>query len=141
MTITRITKVLSANDTGDTGGHQAGILVPKDPRILPFFPALDGKERNPRCHLVFEDDAGDRWELAFIYYNNRRFGGTRNEYRLTHMTRYIRQKGLQAGDEIILEHTGDGRWRISARRAALAAPPESERFVLKLGSGWRIAYI
>ena len=35
-----ITKVLSANDTGETGGHQAGILVPKEERLLSFFPAL-----------------------------------------------------------------------------------------------------
>ena len=33
-----ISKILSANDIGATGGHQAGILIPKDPRILGFFP-------------------------------------------------------------------------------------------------------
>ncbi|TPN68808.1 hypothetical protein FJ980_32960, partial [Mesorhizobium sp. B1-1-5] len=36
-----IAKALSANDTGDTGGHQAGILVPKEEGILAFFPELD----------------------------------------------------------------------------------------------------
>ncbi len=43
---TRITKVLSANDTGETGGHQAGMLVPKEGRILAFFPSLDPSEKN-----------------------------------------------------------------------------------------------
>ena len=28
-----IAKVLSANDTGETGGHQAGILVPREERL------------------------------------------------------------------------------------------------------------
>ena len=29
-----ISKELSANDVGETGGHQAGILVPKERKIL-----------------------------------------------------------------------------------------------------------
>src|SRR5690349_3215959 len=97
-----IIKELSANDTGDTGGHQAGILVPKEPRILSFFPQLDGTTKNPRHHLIFHDDDGGRWEFAFIYYNNRYFDGTRNEYRLTRMTPYLRGNGLKPGDHVIL---------------------------------------
>lgn len=138
MTAGRITKVLSANDTGDTGGHQAGMLIPKDPRILSFFPRLDPREQNPRCHLMFDDPAGDRWELAFIYYNNRAFGGTRNEYRLTRMTRFIRENNLVPGDEVILDRTSEGRWKISVRTAKSAASSEPERFVLRLGSGWKV---
>ena len=34
----RISKVLSANDVGDTGAHQAGMLVPKDERVLASDP-------------------------------------------------------------------------------------------------------
>ena len=34
---TAITKILSMNDTGETGGHQAGILVPKGGDVLRFF--------------------------------------------------------------------------------------------------------
>ena len=98
----RIVKVLSANDTGETGGHQAGILVPKDPMLLSFFPKLDAGIYNPRVHLRFVDDGGTFWEFAFIYYNNALFDGTRNEYRLTRMTKYIRQAGLAVGDEVIL---------------------------------------
>jgi len=38
MTQARYAKLLSANDTGETGGHQAGILVPKsDAELLAFF--------------------------------------------------------------------------------------------------------
>lgn len=140
MTTARITKVLSANDTGDTGGHQAGMLVPKDPRILAFFPFLNPREHNPRCHLIFEDESGEKWELAFIYYNNRFFGGTRNEYRLTRMTRFIRERGLESGDEVSLERSPSGILKITTRRSGAAVTEllHSEQFVLKLGSGWKI---
>jgi hypothetical protein len=131
----RIAKVLSANDTGDTGGHQAGILVPKEKDVLAFFPALDSNQYNPRCHIRFLDDGGSYWEFAFIYYNNALFDGTRNEYRLTRMTKYIRQAGLAPGDEIILSLDRD-IYRISHRRRG-----QKERTpggVLKLGTGWRV---
>lgn len=131
-----ITKTLSANDTGETGGHQAGILVPKDPRILEFFPRLDPKQRNPRAHLVFLDDSGTRWEFAFIYYNNRLFGGTRNEYRLTRMTGYIRSNGLVEGDELVFRKDGDAHRLISYRRAR--SPAVATGGVLKLGGGWTV---
>jgi hypothetical protein len=132
-----ISKVLSPNDTGDTGGHQSGLLVPKEPQFLSFFPALSSAEHNPRVHLKFTDDAGTRWEFAFIYYNNRLFGGTRNEYRLTRMTKFIREAGLGPGDEIILSNTHAG-YRISYRRAK---PRSSGGGVLKLGTGWRVVPI
>jgi len=141
MKPSRIAKILSANDTGDTGGHQAGILIPKNPRILSFFPTLDARERNPRCHLMFEDESGDRWEFAFIYYNSRLFGLTRNEYRLTRMTAFIRRNALAPGDEIVLDHTSGDRWRISFHRANATQAPGSARFVLKLGAGWQVVDI
>lgn len=133
----QIAKVLSANDTGETGGHQAGILVPKEPHLLSFFPELDPKQYNPRVHLHFLDDGGTFWEFAFIYYNNALFDGTRNEYRLTRMTKFIRQAGLIAGDELILTRDGD-RYFVSYRKQRKL---ELSGSVLKLGSGWRIVPI
>src|SRR5690242_8713672 len=97
-----ISKVLSLNDTAETGAHQAGILVPKRAEILAFFPTLDGTLKNPRVMLRFLDTAGGAWDFAFIYYNNRFFGGTRNEYRLTRMTPFLRGHGLRAGDTVTL---------------------------------------
>ncbi len=137
MTPRSIRKTLSANDAGETGGHQAGILIPKDPRILSFFPRLHARERNPRAHILFEDAAGQRWEFAFIYYNNRQFGGTRNEYRLTRMTRYIKEAGLASGDEIILQRDEHGHYSIEHEIAGPASPA-SGNSVLTLGGGWRI---
>lgn len=133
----QIAKILSANDTGETGAHQAGILVPKDPNLLSFFPKLDSKQYNPRVHLRFLDDGGAFWEFAFIYYNNAFFQGTRNEFRLTRMTKYIRQAGLAVGDELILSQDGE-RYLVSHKRAN---NPELSGKTLKLGTGWRIVPI
>ena len=137
MTPKIIRKTLSPNDAGETGGHQAGILIPRDQRILSFFPHLDATELNPRTHLVFEDAAGEFWEFAFIYYNNRLFGGTRNEYRLTRMTRYIRQAGLVSGDEVVLHRNAGGRYSIEHQFSDSTPLPEKGS-VLELGGGWHI---
>lgn len=131
-----ITKELSANDTGETGGHQAGILVPRDPSILSFFPRLGTDKKNPKHHLVFCDDDGQRWEFAFIYYNNAFFDGTRNEFRLTRMTPYIRGNGLRPGDRITLRRDPEtGSRYISYHRARTVQRTETGR--LKLGSSWK----
>ena len=110
MRVNAISKVLSANDTGETGGHQAGICVPKGSDARFFFPDLGNATKNPRVTLVFEDDWGQRWPFNFIFYNNKFHcpKGTRNEYRLTGLTRFFRENGLKSGDEIILIHGADG---------------------------------
>jgi hypothetical protein len=135
----KISKLLSANDTGESGGHQAGMLIPKDNGVLPFFPRLDASEYNPRCHLFFVDAAGERWEFAFIYYNNRFFNGTRNEYRLTRMTKYLRQYSLQTGDEVFLTRTPDDDFSISHRRKN--QPEITTEGILRLATGWKIIEI
>lgn len=131
-----ITKELSRNDSGETGGHQAGILIPKDPAILAFFPPLSTKEKNPRHQLHFLDDTGVKWAFSFIYYNNRFFGGTRNEYRLTCMTPFIRSSNLKAGDTVTLQRTGH-TYRITYRRVN----EQKATGRLKLGSTWRVVPI
>jgi len=128
-----ITKKLSANDAGETGGHQAGILIPKDEAILRFFPALDPREYNPRLHIRFTDTSGQAWTFAFIYYNNRFFGGTRNEYRLTCMTPFLRSHNLRAGDRLTLHRDGHS-YRITCRRAG----DQLTAGRIKLGSTWRV---
>jgi len=108
MTQARYAKLLSANDTGETGGHQAGILVPKsDAELLAFFPALDSNVKNPDAWIWCEDEFGKKWKLRYIYYNNKLHvnGGTRNEYRITWMTEYLRLSLAKAGDTVIFEET------------------------------------
>lgn len=131
-----ITKTLTANDVGDTGGHQAGILVPKAPEILAFFPTLNAAEKNPRVPLTFRDDDGVTcWRFVFIYYNNRLFGGTRNEYRLTWMTRYLRSKNAKVGDELVFSRNPEGQLLVTCSRASTA---DDECGVLRLSGGWKI---
>jgi len=110
-----IVKILSSNDTGETGGHQAGILVPKTSELLSFFPELNGSTKNPRTIMTLRDDHNEAWSFNFIYYNNKFFGGTRNEYRLTGMTRYIRSNRLKAGDEIHFSKDSSG-YRIKSKK-------------------------
>jgi hypothetical protein len=138
MTIVKkITKTLSANDTGETGGHQAGILIPKTPRILLFFPELDASVKNPRISLHFyEDDGISKWVFEFIYYNSRFFGGTRNEFRLTWMTHYLRAKNAKAGDIIEMLLDNDGRRHVSLRRKKDST--EDDDGVLRLRGGWKV---
>jgi len=134
-----VVKVLTANDTGQSGGHQAGILIPKKPEILQFFPALDPAVKNPRAVLRFVDEESHSWLFTFIYYNNRFFGGTRNEYRLTGMTAYLRSNRLSAGDEIALWMGDDGIRRVAARSRS-GPSPSSDGESIVLGSGWRLAW-
>ena len=133
---TAISKVLTRNDTGETGGHQAGILIPKEVTILSFFPSLDQTTKNPRHLLRFTDPSELDWQFAFIYYNNQFFGGTRNEFRLTCMTSFLRSANLKADDVLTLNRDGH-RYRIAYRRANSA--PANER--LKLGTSWRVVQI
>jgi hypothetical protein len=131
-----ITKILSPNDTGESGSHQAGMLIPKHPDILAYFPALDDGTKNPRVHLQFKDNLGGVWTFAFIYYNNAFFGGTRNEYRLTRMTEFFRANHLSAGDELILSTDPDGEKAVSFRRAA--DEPLVVNGMLILRDDWKI---
>ena len=133
-----ITKELSRNDTGETGGHQAGMLIPRDPALLAFFPPLDGTAYNPRHKIVFHDVLGTKWTFSFIYYNNSLFGGTRNEYRVTCMTPFMRAHNLHAGDKLTLTRDQENRYHITCIRLD-EPPPQEER--LKLGSGWKIVSI
>src|SRR4051794_39136325 len=97
-----ISKILSKNDTGQTGSKQVGILIPKKPEILSFFPELAPRVKNPRALLRFTDESGTVWDFPFIYYNGKLFGGARDEYRLTRMTGFLRRYVLTDGDELTL---------------------------------------
>lgn len=136
-----ISKVLSANDIGATGGHQAGILVPKDLHILGFFPDLPSGTKNPRISLSFlEDDGITRWSFNFIYYNNRFFDGTRNEYRLTCMTKYLIARNAKAGDRLVLLKDHEGRRSIRINRTDEAGSL-SKGDVLVLSGCWKVIKI
>lgn len=136
-----VEKILSANDCGLTGGHQAGTLIPKDDRILGFFPSLNSKEKNPRCVLHFVDDSGASHRFRFIYYNTRLLGcGTRNEYRLTCMTDYIRSSDLKVGDILVFSRK-DGEYHVSYKRQTTTETHTDDGVILVCSGKWKVIQI
>ena len=102
-------KILTKNDTGETGAHQAGIAVPKkNQALLDFFPPLDQEQFNPDTWIVCTDPDGVQWEMRYIYYNGKTFSpakSTRNEYRITHMTKFFSRWGAKSGDSVVFTST------------------------------------
>ena len=134
-----VEKVLSANDAGATGAHQAGLLIPKDILTLEFFPPLDPSIKNPRCIIDVRDASGDEWTFNFIYYNNKLFGGTRNEYRLTCMTEFFRCYSLKEGDTVIFKRKADRFYEVDYRRKDQPVKCLADGSkVLRLSGNWMV---
>lgn len=71
-------KFLSANDTGETGGHQSGIYIPKNSISLIFdAPGEKGQNKETFNKIKWQNDF--ETDAHFKYYGQ----GTRNEYRIT----------------------------------------------------------
>ena len=130
-----ISKILTANDTGESGGHQAGFHIPRN--CVHFFPGLPVTELNPREIISFKDLDKKQWNLNFIYYNNRRFGGTRDEYRLTGTTKYINRYGLKKGDAITLSRE-EGNYHISHSKTNTNI---EKKPVIRLSNKWKVIRI
>ena len=93
-----VSKRLTKNDLGITGGHQGGICVPFEIARLGFFPVLDSKQYNPRAEVEMEYN-GRMFHFKYIHYNSRLHNaGTRNEYRLSGMTRFFKENNCTEGD-------------------------------------------
>lgn len=129
---TSFEKVLSANDTGITGGHMGGILIPRTATgLLALFPTLDPKEYNPSVFINISDANGTSHKLRFVYYNNKLHKkGTRNEYRLTYLTDYLRNANAQAGDRFRISMDDHSRLEMMVVKQKSGA---SDRVLLR---GW-----
>ncbi len=144
MTIQTYEKELTANDTGGTGAHQAGIHIPKSQTdLLLLLPHLDSSTKNPDAWIEMKDLAGNVWRFRYIHYNNglHDLGGTRDEFRITRMTGFFRSVGATAGDTLVLSgKPGTWRYEISVRKAGEvpgAEPSEPRRVRLR---GWQRVY-
>lgn len=119
-------KVLTANDTGHSGGHQAGIHVPKGQReLIALLPKLSATEKNPSVWLSVVDEQKVRWQFRYVYYNNSLHvaSGTRDEFRITHMTSYFRAVGAKPGDVLIIRGSpGTGEIAIEVRQQGNDGP-------------------
>ena len=139
MTEQTFTKLLTANDSGESGGHQAGIHIPKGEKdLIAFLPRLDSRVKNPDAWINCTDETGREWAFRYIYYNNKFHdpGGTRDEYRITHMTKYFRAVGAREDDEFrISGEAGRPEYQISVVRTdAQNQTPGTGRIKL---TGWR----
>jgi hypothetical protein len=143
MTTKTFVKTLSANDVGTTGGHMGGILVPKgDGELLAFLPPLDPNVLNPSAWIECDTPDGTVLQLRFIYYNNRFHTprGTRNEYRITWLTKFLRNAEAREGDAFEISRTeGQDRYRIRVIPVSRAAPVEDDDgpVRIRLTTGWR----
>lgn len=142
MTSKTFRKTLSANDVGTTGGHMGGILIPKgEKELLTFLPPLDAKVLNPSAWIDCVTDQGENLRLRFVYYNNRMHApnGTRNEYRITYMTGYLRQAGAKEGDTFEITRTeGNTNYSIRVVATQIEAPVETDDGPVRIKlSGWR----
>jgi hypothetical protein len=95
-------KFITANDTGATGGHQAGFHIHKG--IWPLFfdtPGKKGVNKDLFVTIKWQDDF--ETSSRFIYYGV----GTRNEYRLTRFGRgfpFLTEDNV--GDLLVLNKKG-----------------------------------
>lgn len=136
-------KALTPNDLGLNGTHQSGICVPRRAELLQLFPSLNPDIKNPRATLrMTAEPTGKPWEFQYIYYNNRFFGGTRNEHRLTGTTAFLRETRAAVGDEIAFERLGQYTYRTWLVREGQDADVGGFRFTgsgaLILGGGWKV---
>lgn len=144
MTNRTFSKTLSANDVGTTGGHQGGILIPKsEVELLEFLPALDPKSKNPDAWIECEDELGITRKFRFVHYNNKLHdkGGTRNEYRITYMTKYFREVNAQEGESLEISRSDASNiYSIRIVRAMTSSESldedESKGVRIKLSSAW-----
>ncbi|MES2833355.1 MAG: type II restriction endonuclease [Pseudomonadota bacterium] len=77
-------KRLSANDTLANKSHQAGPYFPKEFLFQVLRGLYNREVENPRVQIdAFVDSGTEARSVTAIWYNNRYFGGTRNETRVT----------------------------------------------------------
>ena len=95
------TKFITANDTGATGGHQAGFHIHKNAWQLFFDTAgVKGSNKDRFITIRWQDDF--ETISRFIYYGT----GTRNEYRLTRFGKgfpYLQDENI--GDLLVFAKT------------------------------------
>jgi hypothetical protein len=63
--------------------------------------------KNPREVIRALDESNHIWRLNYIFYNNKFFGGTRNEHRLTGISGFLRKASARAGDFVEISRNED----------------------------------
>ena len=114
----KVIKLLSANDIGVTGSHQAGLHIPKNSPIIRLMPQKMLKEINPRIDLVLlSPNLSKSFVAQFIYYNNALRGGTRDEFRLTCVRELLKEIGATLGDQLVFDFEYGSQVQVSLIKA------------------------
>lgn len=131
-----LVKTLSSNDVGSTGGHQSGVVIPINIATGDFFPTLDVGMINPRIQLdALVEATGKNFRLNFIYYNGKLHGSsTRNEFRLTGISTFLKDFAAQEGDRLVITKAGDLRYSLKVEPSS--APNEEREIVVTLSKDW-----
>ncbi len=96
-------KFISANDSGETGGHQSGFLMPKNV-ISEMFGRIGVRGENFTEEIRIEWQDGYVTDSCFKYYGI----STRNEYRLTRFGReFDFSNRISTGDVLVLSKVKD----------------------------------
>lgn len=137
--VVKVAKTLTPNDLGLTGGHQAGLHVPKDSPLAKFIGDDIRHAVNPRKAIALIDvHSGQSCSATLIYYNNVLRGGTRDEFRITGTTAFLRRLAAQVGDELIFDIEGREELKVSlVRRPAGAQGISDDDGPIKLSGKWR----
>ena len=99
---------------------------------------IDALIKNPDAWIRCEDESGEIWEMRYVYYNNKLHvsNGTRNEYRITWMTEFLRLNSAKAGDSVVFEATREqDEFRIMLEKRKRVTSDDSPQLI-KL-TGWR----
>lgn len=131
-----LVKVLSSNDVGSTGGHQSGVVIPISIASGDFFPTLDSGVVNPRIQLdALVEATGKNFRMNFIYYNGKLHGSsTRNEFRLTGISTFLKDFAAQEGDRLVITKVGDLRYSLKVEPSS--APYTEGEIVVTLSKDW-----
>ena len=134
-------KYLTKNDIGTTGSHQAGFHIPKSNKeLINFLPELDHTTLNPSTFIEFHDNNQEIWDFRYIYYNNKLHSpsGTRDEFRITHTTKFMRHYDAREGDTVVIEKSKvSGKYLIYITKTKERTPSNDNRIKLK---GWKTIY-
>ena len=110
-------KALTKTDVGKRGAdgrksNQAGVAVPRS--LVGAMPPLDASLLNPSADFMVVDSEGVRLSLRFIYFNGKTLGvNSRNEYRITGIAEYLRNRNTDIGDRLTLTPSGEGFYRMT----------------------------
>ena len=99
---------------------------------------MDDSVKNPRTKIRFIDQNGHSWIFNFIHYNNKKWGGTRNEFRLTGITPFLRQNSIYSGDEIEFSQDSHNQYHIRFSKFEATNENNNIQVKLKLSHNWRV---